>query len=362
MAYPESKGFREYRAQGWRGGRARNRAVEVFRRKTWIALAATLAGALALGSASVAHAQSSLFGGGRLTATGGVSAVDGSAGGGINPWAMIAGYGTNRQIGGSVFYTHIALPNYGLNAYGATIGLFDRVELSYARQGFSLGNTGPQLDGAIAGFFGAPVSALPGPLQFGGNYTFNQDILGVKVRLFGDIVYDQGSLLPEVSIGMHYHHSENARTIRALGAHPDGSTFYIAASKLFLDGLFGRYTFVNFDLDFTDANQNGLLGFGGLAPNGSYRDQYHVEPAFSVAQFITRDVAIGYEFRAMPQNQLVGYNALGDAVSRTSDWQDVFVAWFPVKSVSVTAAYTRLGTIVSEPNQNGFYFSVSASF
>ena len=166
MAYPESAGSREYRAQGWRGGRARNRAVEVFRRKTWIALAATLAGALALGSASVAHAQSSLFGGGRLTATGGVSAVDGSAGGGINPWAMIAGYGTNRQIGGSVFYTHIALPNYGLNAYGATIGLFDRVELSYARQGFSLGNTGPQLDGAIAG---TPLDRVVQPLLRVGN-------------------------------------------------------------------------------------------------------------------------------------------------------------------------------------------------
>lgn len=326
--------------------------------------AGLLAGALAvsLACAPGAHAQNDLFGSGRLTATGGVTAVDGSAGGGINPWAMIAGYGTNKQIGGSAFYTHIALPNYGLNAYGATLGLFDRVEISYARQGFSLGNTGAQLDNAIGGFFGAPVSALPQPLQLGGNYTFNQDILGLKARLFGDIVYDQGSLLPEVSIGMHYHHSENADTIRALGARPDGSTFYIAASKLFLDGLFGRYTFVNFDLDFTDANQNGLLGFGGIAPNGSYRDEYKVEPAFSVAQFVTRNIAIGYEFRSMPQNQLVGYNALGNAVSRTSDWQDIFVAWFPVKHVSVTAAYARLGTIASIPDQNGFYFSVNASF
>lgn len=318
--------------------------------------------AVALAGAPAAHAQNDLFGSGRLTATGGVTAVDGSAGGGINPWAMIAGYGTNKQIGGSVFYTHIALPNYGLNAYGATLGLFDRVEVSYARQGFSLGNTGGQLDGAIGGFFGAPVSALPQPLQFGSNYTFNQDILGLKIRLFGDIVYDQESLLPEVSVGMHYHHSENADTIRALGARPDGTTFYIAASKLFIDGLFGHYTFVDFNLDFTDANQNGLLGFGGVAPDGSYRDEYKVEPAFSVAQFVTRDIAIGYEFRAMPQNQLVGYNALGDAVSRTSDWQDFFVAWFPVKHVSVTAAYARLGTIASVPDQNGFYFSVNASF
>lgn len=288
--------------------------------------------------------------------------MDGSAGGGINPWALIAGYGTNRQIGGSTFYTHLSLPNYQLDAYGAAVGLFNRVEISFARQDFSLGNTGAQLDGAIAGFFGAPVSALPGPLQFGGNYILSQDIVGLKVRLFGNIVYDQGSLLPQVSVGLHYHHSNNATTIRALGARPDGTNFYVAASKLFIDGLFGRYTFVDFNLNFTRSNQNGLLGFGGLAPDGSFRNRYKVEPAFSVAQFIRRNLAVGYEFRAMPQNQLVGYNALGDAVSRTSDWQDIFVAYFPVKSVSVTAAYARLGTIASIPAQNGFYVSMNASF
>lgn len=309
-----------------------------------------------------AWADNGILGSGRLTATGGVTAVDGSAGGGINPWAMIAGYETNRQIGGSTFYTHLTLPNYQLNAYGAAVGLYNRVEISYARQDFSLGNTGAQLDGAIAGFFGAPVSALPAPLQFGGNYTLSQDIIGLKVRLFGNIVYDQGSLLPQVSVGLHYHHSNNSATIRALGAHPNGTTFYLAASKLFIDGLFGRYTFVDFDLDVTRANQNGLLGFGGLAPDGSFRGRYKVEPAFSVAQFIRRNIAVGYEFRAMPQNQLVGYDALGDAVSQTSNWQDIFIAYFPVKSVSLTAAYARLGTIASIPEQNGFYISMNASF
>lgn len=317
---------------------------------------------LSLACARPAWAGSELLGSGRLTATGGVTAVDGSAGGGINPWALIAGYDTNRQIGGSTFYTHLTLPNYQFNAYGAAVGLYDRVELSYARQDFSLGNTGAQLDGAIAGFFGAPVSALPAPLQFGGNYTLSQDIIGLKVRLFGNIVYDQGSLLPQVSVGLHYHHSNNSTTIRALGARPDGTTFYIAASKLFIDGLFGRYTFVDFDLDVTRANQNGLLGFGGLAPDGSFRAHYKVEPAFSVAQFIRRNIAVGYEFRAMPRNQLVGYNALGNAVSQTSNWQDVFIAYFPVKSVSVTAAYARLGTIASIPAQDGFYVSMNASF
>ena len=324
-------------------------------------LAFTTILAASLACTSAARADNGLFGSGRLTATGAVTSIDGSAGGGINPWALIAGYGTNRQIGGSTFYTHIELPNYRMNAYGAAIGLFDRLEISYARQDFSLGNTGPQLDGAIAGFFGAPVSALPNPLQFGGNYTLSQDIIGLKLRLFGNIVYDQGTWLPEVSIGTHYHLDNNAESVRALGAHPNGSTYYISASKLFLDGLFGHYTFVDFNLDLTDANQNGLLGFGGLTGAGVFSDSYHVEPAFSVAQFVTRTVAVGYEFRSMPQNQLVGHNALGDAVSRTSDWQDIFLAYFPVKSVSITAAYALLGAVASVPGQNGLYLSLNAS-
>ena len=310
----------------------------------------------------LAYAQNALFAPGRLAATGGITDVDGSAGGGINPWAVIAGYGTNDQIGGSAAYTHVGLPNYGLNDFGVAIGLFDRVEISYAHQQFNLGSTGGALDGAIAGFFGAPVSALPPQLQFGNHYAFKQDIFGAKVRLFGNIVYDQNTLLPEVSVGFHFRHNENDGTIRAIGARPNGVDFYVAASKLFIDGLFNRYTFVDFTLSVTDANQDGLLGFGGLARNGNYERNYTVEPSFSIAQFITRRLAIGYEFRAMPQNQLVGYNALGNAVSKTDPWQDVFAALFINKHLSLTAAYTHLGRIASIPNQNGFYVSLTSSF
>ena len=56
--------------------------------------------------------------GGRLLATGGVSEVEGSAGGGIVPWALIGGYGTKDEIGTSAFYTHLELDDFRLRAAG----------------------------------------------------------------------------------------------------------------------------------------------------------------------------------------------------------------------------------------------------
>lgn len=285
------------------------------------------------------------FGQGRILGTGGVTTVSGAAGGGIVPWALIAGYGTNEQTAFTAFYTNVQTPNFALNAYGAAVGIDNRVELSIARQGLGLGNTGPNLDAAL----GAPV--------FGSNYVFNQDIVGAKVRLFGDAVYDQDRWLPQVAIGMQYHHNQNGSLVRALGAKPYGTSYYLSGTKVFLDGLFGRTTVVDVNLDLTRANQNGLLGFGGI--NG---DRYRLEPQVSAGVFLNRRVVLGGEYRAMPQYQLLANNALGNAVSKTSDWKDVYLAYFPSKSVSVTVAYAMLGQIASIPNQTGPYASFTASF
>ncbi len=56
-----------------------------------IAVATACALGLAPLAASAAIGQASLFGMGRILGTGAVTAVDGAAGGGINPWAVIAG-------------------------------------------------------------------------------------------------------------------------------------------------------------------------------------------------------------------------------------------------------------------------------
>src|SRR6478736_6454971 len=75
---------------------------------------------------------------GRLLATGGATQVEGSAGGGIVPWAVLAGYGTDQQLGGTAFYTRVDTGDYALDAYGAAFTLHNRLELSVARQSFDL--------------------------------------------------------------------------------------------------------------------------------------------------------------------------------------------------------------------------------
>jgi len=72
-------------------------------------------------SAGPAHAQ------GRLLATGGVTQVEGAAGGGLVPWALIAGYGTRDEIGGTAFATYIDTGNFRLRTFGAAVGFYDRV-------------------------------------------------------------------------------------------------------------------------------------------------------------------------------------------------------------------------------------------
>ncbi|TAG70123.1 MAG: DUF3034 family protein, partial [Burkholderiales bacterium] len=89
--------------------------------------------AATLTAASVAGAQGVS---GKLLLTGGVSTVEGSGGGGLSTWALISGYGTDGQIGANVHTTGVKLRDYSLATSGVAIGLYDRIELSYAQQAF----------------------------------------------------------------------------------------------------------------------------------------------------------------------------------------------------------------------------------
>ena len=65
---------------------------------------------------------------GKLLLTGGVSSIEGAAGGGLTPWAVIGSNATDEESGGSAFFTRVGSRDYGLNIAGATIGIHDRYE------------------------------------------------------------------------------------------------------------------------------------------------------------------------------------------------------------------------------------------
>ncbi|MDZ7767936.1 MAG: DUF3034 family protein [Woeseiaceae bacterium] len=180
---------------------------------------------------------------GRLLATGGAVSIEATAGGGITPWAVLAGYGTDEQVGCAAALTGVHTDDYTLQSAGGACTWGNRIELSIGRQELDL-------DGL------RPVLGLPD------NQMLRQRYAGLKVRLAGDIVYsDWGQL----SAGVLYRQSEDKALVRAAGAtDTTGIDGYLSAGKLFLDGPLSRMAYADVGrLRFTRANQGGLLGFGG---------------------------------------------------------------------------------------------------
>jgi Protein of unknown function (DUF3034) len=79
----------------------------------------------------------------RLLATGGVTQIEGAAGGGLVPWALIAGYGSRDEVGATAFHTRADPTDFTLGSSGVAVGIHDRLELSVARQTLGLGKTVP---------------------------------------------------------------------------------------------------------------------------------------------------------------------------------------------------------------------------
>ena len=268
---------------------------------------------------------------GKLLATGGVTQVEGAGGGGLVPWALITGYGTRDSWGANAHATGVRTQDYALDSFGVAAGFADRVEISLSRQHFK---------GSLA-----PLDRL----------SIKQDILGVKVKVAGDALYEQDSWMPQVAVGAMIKRNRGidglgalgVTSVTQLGARKDkGIDYYVSASKILLD----QSLLLGGTVRATKANQMGLLGFGG-DQGDSYRPMLEV----SAAYLVNRKLALGAEYRHKPHN-------LG--VDREDAYYDVFVAWFPSKHVSVTAAYVVLGdiTVFNPKRQKGAYLSVQTGF
>ena len=273
-----------------------------------------------------------------------MSSVDGAAGGGLTPWAVIGSNATDDEIGASAFVSNLGTKDYGLNVFGATLGFKDRYELSIASQDLDTRGTGTAL-------------GLPG-------LHLKQTILGAKVRVAGDAILDSDTLMPQIAVGLQYKTLASTgldATLTALGAKRSGVDVYVSATKLFL----GSGVLVNGTLRATKANQNGLLGYG--ATLGGNENRYSLQPELSIGYLLSKNVVVGAEYRFM-RNKLEKAGAaagLGNGL-RSEDWKDIFIAWAPTKNVSLTLAYVDLGVVVpattASRKQKGVYVSAQLAF
>jgi hypothetical protein len=258
--------------------------------------------------------------GDRLALTGAVSEIEGAAGGGLVPWALIGGLGTDQQVGGSGFVTGVSTQDFTLRAAGVSAGVDDRLELSFARQRFDAGTVAPGL-------------------------TLGQDIVGFKMRIAGDAVFAPDELLPQIAVGAQWKHTlDFDMTPRAVGATSGADVdWYVAATKLYFAAVADRNVILDATLRRTRANQFGLLGFGG---DGGH---YSWNPELSAAVFATQELLLGAEYRKKPSNL---------STFAEDSAYDAFAAWAPVKNLTVTIAWTDLGSIAGKVSQRGAYLSV----
>ena len=271
---------------------------------------------LSMSLTSAAHANPNS----RLLATGGATMIEGTAGGGVVPWATLAGYADESELGGTAWATGVVPQDFSLYAFGAAVSLNNRFEFSASRQTLDV-------DSVVSG------------------EKLEQNIVGIKTRLYGDLIYSRA---PQISLGLLYKQNDTFDIPDSIGARDDsGVDFYLAASKLWLDSVFHRSVFFNATLRATKANQTGLLGFGG-----DLNDKHELVGEFSAGVFINRRWVIGAEYRQKPDNL---------SSFEEDDWQVAFVGWFPNKRVAVVAAWAGLGSIAGFDNQNSAYLSFQLS-
>jgi Protein of unknown function (DUF3034) len=277
--------------------------------------------------------------------------LEGAAGGGVTPWALIGSSATALETSTNAvgYFSNPKLRDYRLRTYGAPIGIRDRLELTLAQQDPNAPST-IALQG-IAPFGTAPSEAI------------RMQILGLKVRIAGDAVLTSEALMPQISVGMQYrtvNPGAMGTMLSHLGTKRSGTDIYLSATKLFLaQGLL-----VNATVRAAKADHGTPLGFGAAVPG---RSNYSVQPEFSVAYLLSRDIAIGaqYRFKSKGMEATARSASLGDAL-REDDWKDLFIAWAPSKNLSLTLAYVDLGRMAPgvpmNRRQSGGYISAQFSF
>jgi hypothetical protein len=249
-----------------------------------------------------------------------VTQVEGSAGGGIVPWALLS----QGKPAGS--FTWVNTGDYSLTGLAVHGSLFNRIELSYGRMSF---------DSAAVGLGQIDVNVFGGKVM----------LLKMEGRK------------PAISVGAQYKKTNaDANFLNSVGAADNGVDYYLAVTKVFKAG--NKSILLNGTVRGTKANQLGILGFGSATEDG-----YSAQFEGSIGVFLNDSTVLGVEYRSKPDN-IAGL--------REQDWGDLFFAYFPNKNISLVAAYAQLGDIAAEANasngghggedQRGLYLQVQMNF
>lgn len=266
-----------------------------------------------------------------LFATGAQAAItniDGQAGGGLVPWALLSS-------GPTVAITHLGTPNLSINSVAVNTSFANMVEVSYAHNMLSV--TG---------------STLPAYANID-----NVDNLGLKVKL-----NDMGDSMPQFALGLVYKQASGnlADFLKtAAGIDKSGTDVYAAASKIVNIG--GKTVLLNGVLRASKANQLGLLGFGGGTTVGA-KTGYSVKPELSVEVFAAENVIVGAEYRAQPSNGVTGT----EGIVHQNAAYDFHIVYVANKNFTLTAAYTNLGQVApaftGSNKQNGMLLQGQVNF
>ncbi len=254
-----------------------------------------------------------------------VTEVEGAAGGGIVPWALLAPSTPTAS------FTYVNTGDYSLTSLGVSGTVFKRLELSYARQAFNTESVGLG--------------------------TINVDTFGAKVKLL-----DMSAMLPQVAVGVMYKVNEDRSKLVA-GHVPfrndTGVDTYVAATKVLK--VAGKNVLVDATVRMTKANQLGILGFGATGAGNS--NDYSANFEGSAGLFVTAHTIVGAEYRMKPNN-------FAGSGLKENNWWDVFFAYIPNPHFSITAAYANLGDIVQPvcnggkcgAREKGLYLQVQANY
>lgn len=260
-----------------------------------------------------------------------VTEVEGSAGGGLSPWALL-----HPDAVGS--YTHVSVQNYTLNTLtaGATFG--GQVEASLSRTT-------------------ADAPAVGAALSLDSRLTMST--LGLKVKLVG---MDKDGPMPQISLGVQHKQTTGA-ILDALVAGgvvkaKSGTDLYVAATKL--TNIGGKKVVANATLRLSNANTLGLMGYGGDDKNSNT-----IKPEVSLGVFATDNVVLGAEVRAKPNNIKSSNFGIQEGTA-----YDIFMAYFVNKNMAITMAYANLGQVgpsqsavsTMSRKQDGFYVQAQVNF